>query len=85
MDGTTYKCSDGQFYGDVQLWERFERDEWSPFCWEAGGREWVETSDGEILALTPVSPDALPAGMTVTAVRGGIVVEERAAVPTEVT
>lgn len=55
-DGTIYRGSDGQYYGDVDLWERFESGVWTPQCWNTEtGREWVETEDNEVLCLTPIA------------------------------
>lgn len=66
---TIYHGSDGQYYGEVDVWERFESGEWSPVCWdERSGEEWVETTDGDLLALAPVpttdSPEWLEVEIT---------------------
>ncbi len=76
MEGNVYRCSDGQFYGDVDLWERLEGGEWSTCCWdEASGTEWVYSSDDELLSLTPVAPSDLPTGLTLTSTEAGVRVE----------
>lgn len=71
-----YRCSNGRFYGDVDLWERFESGEWSPCCWdEESGTEWVYATTDDLLTLTPVPPSEIPTGVTVTATEGGVRVE----------
>lgn len=61
MERSIYRCSDGQYYGDVDLWERFESGEWTPHCWDSeSGSEWVETRDEELLILEPISRTSLP-------------------------
>lgn len=76
MEGNVYWCSNGQYYGDVDLWERLEAGEWKPCAWdEDSGTEWVYTSTDDMLSLTPVSPSELPPGQTVTETSGGLRVE----------
>lgn len=75
MGWNVYACSDGTYYGDVQLWNRLESGTWSPCCWDVeSGQEWVTTADGDLLVLTPVSRTDLPEGATVERVAGGVVV-----------
>lgn len=58
---SVYRCSDGRYVGEADLWERFESGRWKPFCWDQKtGREWVETTDKELLLLIPISRHALP-------------------------
>lgn len=72
MDGTIYRCSDGGYYGDADIWKQFEAGNWVPFCWdEESGHEWVETRDDELLALEPISQPKLPVDTTVECVGGG--------------
>jgi hypothetical protein len=57
---TVYQCSDGRYYGDVDIWERLESGTWRPFCWdEETGEEWVISRDGELLALEPVDRESV--------------------------
>lgn len=75
MGRTVYACSDGTYYGDVQVWERFESGAWQPCCWDDdSGTEWVVTSDGDLLTLTPVSHEDLPDRTNVERVAAGVVV-----------
>jgi hypothetical protein len=60
-NGKLYRSSDGRYFGSADLWERLEAGDWTPCCWdEETGEEWVETRDGELLALQPISPQAVP-------------------------
>ena len=60
-----YRGTDGTYYDEVTLWNRLESGEWRSFCWDAEtGEEWVETDRGELLALEPVDPEALPGWLT---------------------
>jgi len=71
--GDVYRCSDGRYFGDVEIWERFESGAWTPFCWEeTTGREWVETRNGELLFLVPVSERALPDSTQLARDNGGL-------------
>lgn len=72
-NGTVYSGSDGDYYGDVDLWEQFESGVWTPFCWDTEtGVEWVEVQGGEILTLTPISRSSLPKEISVEEVYGGL-------------
>jgi hypothetical protein len=72
---TVYRCSDGCYYGDVDVWERLESGEWTPCCWDTdSGMEWMETQDGELLVLEPTSQSALPERVQTECVAGGTVV-----------
>lgn len=76
MERNVYRCSNGQFYGDVGLWQRLESGEWSPCCWDQeSGMEWVSAGDGELLSLTPVPESDLPPGLTATSTEAGVRVE----------
>lgn len=58
---TVYKTSTGQYFGDGDLWERFESGAWTPCCWdEETGKEWVRTEHEDLLLLRPIPQDALP-------------------------
>lgn len=71
--GAVYICSDGRYVGDADVWERFESSAWKPCCWDAEtGYEWVETEEGELLLLVPVSPSFLPDWMAVEEDADGI-------------
>lgn len=49
-----YVGSDGNYYGEVDVWERLEAGDWTPFAWDReSGVEWVETDDQQLLVLTP--------------------------------
>ena len=66
-DGTVFQTSEGVYIGDAEVWERFESGEWTTCCWDTEtGREWVETQEGDLLLLIPVSQYALPANTTIT-------------------
>ncbi|SEO83229.1 hypothetical protein SAMN04487948_105378 [Halogranum amylolyticum] len=55
-EGNIYRGSDGRYYGDVDIWERFESGAWTPCVWDTeSGVEWVETEDEELLSLVPLS------------------------------
>lgn len=79
MEGTIYEGSNGRYYGDVDLWSRFEQGRWSPVCWDCeSGTEWVETEREELLVLEPIptseSPDwirlnYMNAGVSITTAR----------------
>ncbi|SEP18577.1 hypothetical protein SAMN04487948_11953 [Halogranum amylolyticum] len=71
--GTIYRGSDGEYYGDVDLWERFESGVWTPQCWNTEtGREWVETQDDEVLCLTPIARRSVAEETHLERVCGGI-------------
>ena len=81
MGGTIYACSNGRYYGCVQLWERFEADSWTPCCWDTeSGREWVYTATDELLCLTPVAPAAVPDRFEIERCEEGLRVIEGSAV-----
>jgi hypothetical protein len=74
---TIYRSDSGRYYSTVELWRHFESGEWAPFKWdEATEKEWVETDDGEILELTPITVSELPASVTVEETDYGPVVQE---------
>lgn len=61
VGGTIYECSNGGYYGDRDVWKRLEAETWNVCCWdETSGTEWVETEDGELVVLTPISRNDLP-------------------------
>lgn len=56
-----YQCSNGRYYGGVDIWQKFESGAWTPCCWdEVTGNEWVETDAGELHLLRPISKSELP-------------------------
>jgi hypothetical protein len=82
MHGDIYRCTDGRWYGDAQLWARFERGVWTPCCWDTeSGTEWVETTTGDLLELRPVLQTALPADVTVAPTDAGLWIDRPATVP----
>lgn len=71
--GTIYRGSDGQYYGDVDLWKRFEPGIWIPCCWdEESGTEWVETEAGDLLVLIPTSRATIPYQVQIEQVAAGL-------------
>ncbi|QSG04651.1 Uncharacterized protein HSR121_0295 [Halapricum desulfuricans] len=65
--------SDGDYYGEVDVWERLETGDWTPFAWDReSGVEWVETDDQQLLVLTPVPPRELPPRVDVEQTEAGI-------------
>jgi hypothetical protein len=71
-----YECSDGNYYGNADIWARFEAGEWTPVSWEEdSGTEWVETADGELLTLQPVPESDLPPHVDIEPAAGGVTVE----------
>lgn len=61
MGMTIYEGSDGQYYTDWQVWRNFESNRWKAFCWKEDSRwEMVETSQGDLLVLNPISKSELP-------------------------
>ena len=81
MGGTIYACSNGRYYGCVQLWERFEAGSWTPCCWDTeSGQEWVYTATDELLCLTPVAPAAVPDRFEIERCEEGLRVVEGSAV-----
>jgi len=79
MSDTIYVGSDGRCYTAVELWERLESGSWQPCCWDPeSGDEWVETADGELLALSPVDERELPDDIEIkTHPRGRLIDGER--------
>lgn len=72
-EGTVYSCSNGQYYGDVDVWEHLESGTWKPCLWNPeSGEEWVEKQDGELLVLVPVSRSSLPKQVQTESVAAGI-------------
>ncbi len=73
--GTIYVGTDGRYYGCVQVWERFEANEWIPCCWDAeSGQEWVRTETDDLLSLTPISPSAVPDDLQIEYREEGVIV-----------
>ena len=73
MDETVYRGSDGEYYGDADIWERFEAEDWTPCCWDVeSGCEWVGARDGELLALEPVSRSDVPSEIDLERVAEGL-------------
>jgi len=62
-----YESSDWRYFGEARLWEKFESGTWEPCAWDPEtGREWIETDDGDLLMLIPISRHALPGWADVT-------------------
>ena len=81
---TIYRCSDGSYYSDVQVWERFETGQWSPCCWDVDtGREWVENDTEELLCLDPVARSELPSGVQIEHASTGVLVRDERLDPIE--
>jgi hypothetical protein len=60
-NGSLYRSSDGRYFGDADVWERFETGDWTPCCWDTEtGEEWIETRDGDVLRLRPVPAHVVP-------------------------
>ena len=72
-----YKCSDGCYYGDVEVWERLESGTWTASCWDTeSGTEWMETEDDELLVLEPISRSDLPEEVSTERIAGGTSVSQ---------
>ena len=72
-EGVIYHGSKGEYYGDVDLWERFESGMWTPQLWDTEtGTEWVKTDDGELLCLTPITCRDIPEEIQFERVRDGV-------------
>ncbi|SEO93488.1 hypothetical protein SAMN04487948_10867 [Halogranum amylolyticum] len=70
---TVYKCSNGRYYGDTDVWTRLESGAWKPFCWDTeSGEEWVETQQEETLLLVPIPHSSLPEEVETERVSAGI-------------
>lgn len=68
-----YRCSNGCYYGDSDIWERFESNAWTPVCWDQeSGTEWVETRTNDLLVLEPVSSADLPDYVEIRRVDAGV-------------
>lgn len=63
MSGATiYQASNGEFYGDVDVWEYLETERWRSVCWDdQTGQEWVETESGDLVILEPIPTRISPA------------------------
>lgn len=73
MEGTVYKCTDGCYYGDADVWAQFESGAWTPCCWdEETGKEWVETRQDQLLVLTPTSRHTVSEGTQIEHVADGL-------------
>ena len=71
-----YRCSDGHYYGDAEIWEQLESGTWTPCCWDPeSGTEWVETTEGELLVLEPIARSDLPDGVHTERVTAGTAVK----------
>ncbi|WP_199174710.1 hypothetical protein [Halegenticoccus soli] len=63
---SVYEGSNGRYYTENDLWERFESGAWTPRMWETDtGREIVETEAEEVLMLAPTDPVDLPEGVEI--------------------
>lgn len=81
-DRTVYLSSEGEFFGDAEVWERLESGVWIPRCWDTEtGREWVETQNGDLLLLIPVSRHALPDGIDARHDADGVRTREKRQMP----
>jgi len=75
-DNTLYECSNGEYYGNADIWERLEAGQWTPVDWDDdSGTEWVENQDGDVLRLDPVSEDSLPAEAAIVETAAGLAVQ----------
>lgn len=76
VGGTIYRCTDGSYYGDVDVWSRLESGVWRTCCWDdETGEEWVENRDGALLMLEPISRDTVPDETDVDHVGDGISID----------
>lgn len=83
-DGTVYQSSEGEYFGDAEVWERFESGMWVPCCWNAEtGKEWVKTQDGDLLLLIPISRHALPDWNSISHDADGIRIRKNQQEPAE--
>lgn len=71
-EGTLYRCCNGRYYGDVDVWTKLESGEWSSCCWNIeSGEEWMHTREETLLHLKPIPPSALPEGVEWKHAEGG--------------
>ncbi|MCU4719089.1 hypothetical protein [Halapricum hydrolyticum] len=71
-----YVGSDGNYYGEADIWERFETGCWAPFAWDSeSGEEWVETDEQQLLVLTPTSPEELPQRVDIERTEAGLSID----------
>ncbi len=78
VTNSVYRGSDGRYYGDVDIWERLESGAWRPCCWDTeSGDEWMGTSEGDLLALSPVAWETLPLRVRTERVEDGVSVVAR--------
>lgn len=76
VDSEIYEGSDGQYYGNVDIWQRLEAEEWRPIDWDReSGMEVVKTIDGKLLELEPVSESSLPKDVELVETEVGVMVE----------
>jgi len=62
-----YESSSGEYYSGLDIWMRFESGLWTPHDWDdETGQEWVQTDDGTVIMLTPITEAELPEGISVT-------------------
>lgn len=66
---TTYACSNGQYYSDVQIWQRMEIGAWHVCCWDpVTGEEWMEADRHTLLHLWLVAGEHIPQDVTAESV-----------------
>ncbi|WP_259517975.1 hypothetical protein [Halanaeroarchaeum sp. HSR-CO] len=66
-----YRCSNGSFYSDEEIWERLEAGVWEVCCWdEATGEEWMASGEGRLLHLAPVDAGDVPAERSIGQIEG---------------
>ena len=83
-DGTVYKSSKGEYFGDADVWDRLESGLWEPCCWcKETGKEWVETQQGDLLLLIPISRHAVPDWKTISYHPDGLRIQEKQQVSVE--
>lgn len=68
---TLFEGSNGRYYTDWQVRERYRTGEWR-LCirQRSPNRRLVETGDGALLLLAPTDPDALPDGVEIRVTDG---------------
>lgn len=58
---TYYRCSNGQYYDEEDVWERLEAGVWRPCCWDTEtGTEWMEVHGRSLVCLEPVDAETVP-------------------------
>ena len=72
-EGTVYRGSNRQYYGDVDVWERLEAETWIPCFWDVtSGEEWVKTREEQLLTLVPLSQSEVPEEVDIECVAAGL-------------